>query len=166
MKKLIVILAVVIMVSACAIQENSEGDYTTDIFTPIVQQYWTTKKESSPDNEIKRCTVYSSHNGVEVILQKTINTPLIQRVASSASMEPSTKLRVQVNNHFYRTAERSFSDKISAAIIEDFKTGDVAYIERSEFHPGRISTRRRASNIINLTNFNQMYNECLQEMSK
>ncbi len=162
----IFLLIIFILHTGCAVQKDSEsGEYKADIFIPGTKQTWRVKDKSTTIKDIKSCTIYSSHNGVDVILQKNGNNQVVQKVASSTSMDMATRLKVSVNNHVYYAVGRDFSSRDSAAIIEDFKTGDVVYIEWSTIYPMQMGSLRRRTNIIHLTNFNEIYNKCLEALS-
>ncbi len=165
MKQFFIFLLMVLCAS-CSMQQNSDvNGYTTDIFVPLTSQSWHIKKETSAEKAVKRCSVYSSHNGVEVVLQKTGNNPLIQQVISSTSMEPGTYLKINVNNHFYTTYEKSFTTKISARIIEDFKQADTAYVEWALATSRSPRSFTRMTNNIKLSNFDSIYNKCLNHLN-
>ncbi len=140
-----------LMLAACTMEHHDSGEVEARYQAPLTAHDWSITTSAKGT-----CVMSAGPNALE--LAHTANGSWVR---STRMLEPGNVTSLRIGTRQYHTSGGVFTQKESAAMVEDFRTGTKAYLEWSSL---RIGTRARivTTEIINRT-FAEQYATCLKQ---
>ncbi len=135
-------------ITACGFEPTDSGTMRATYQPPLTARQWSIIGEIAAV-----CHMTSGRNGLEML-----QTPKGVQWRSTKPWEPGNVTELRMNGHRYQTADSTFGKDDASAMLGDFKTGAVAYLEWSNVRVGR-RARILSTEIAN-AGFAEQYDAC------
>jgi hypothetical protein len=156
----IALMAAVISLAGCTVQQQSGGDIRLNPPTVFTGQAWSITRQAALDDGSRVCTIAI---GQVDVTQRSRGGRVSQQVAYTQSLDPGAHFKILVGSHVYDTVEGWFSPADSLSIINDFSHAPKAYSEvRALELERRHTTYRNFDNSFDTQGFTPLYMACEQ----